>query len=289
MMLFANLKNSLKEGIKHGYELKGSDIFLINKSIELILNAAKINPMSVSHLDETTTTNDINALLRNQSMFGETTAVVLRTPELTRVILAPDVKVFETIDCNPMTADLVVKLIINQFSAAGKKITHDAAVTLASSQGNNYARVNNEIIKLQNYFSNKDTLTVDDIIPIISKTEEFQIYELGNTLLKKNVSQADAIYANLTASGVDDYIIFSSLISQTRRLFFGLLSTATDAELASFLKVHPYAITASRRDGRHLQNKIASIYEEALELEYKIKSGALNSTRAVAILQGLML
>ena len=51
-MLFANLKNALKTEVKPAYTLHGSDIFLVNKAIELVLEAAKIDPLNVAKFDE---------------------------------------------------------------------------------------------------------------------------------------------------------------------------------------------------------------------------------------------
>jgi len=284
-MLFANLRNTLKEEVKPSYTLFGSDIFLVNKAIELILEAAKVEPLNTTRLDEGADEGDINALLSNVSMFGGATAVVVRGTE-TRVILQPNVKTkeIERVDCNPMTADLVVRLIMSQ-----KKFSQDAAMLLAQCCDNNYASVDNEINKLLNYFKDKEQISAEDVSAIVTKTETFQIYELSNALLKKDAVRADKILQNLYACGVEEYAIFGNIVSQVRRLFFALKSNANDATVAGFLKIHPYAITASRRDGRHLRDKIASIYENALELEYQIKSGKILAERAIVLLMGALL
>jgi len=287
-MQFANLRNTLKTEIKPAYVLTGSDIFLVNKAIELILAAAKINPLNVIRFDESHDANEINALSRNESMFGGPTATIVRSLTDTRIILQPGTKVFEPVDCNPMTSDLVTKLAINQFSQSGKTVNQDSAAYLAASQNNDYARVNNEIIKLISYYNDKKELSLTDIESLITKTEEFQIYELGNALLKKDTIKAKII-CNALSKGTDDYAIFANLLSLTRRLFYALCSPASDSELASFLKVHPYAVTASRRDGKHLRVDIMDIYRNALDLEYQIKTGRISAEHALVLLQGSLL
>lgn len=298
-MLFANLKNTLKTEIKPAYTLFGSDIFLINKAIELILEAAKIEPLNVTRLDEGTDESEIEASLRNVSMFGGSTAVIVRGAE-TRVILEPGIKVkdVERVDCNPMTSDLVVRMILSQ-----KRFTQDAAVLLATCCDNNYASVDNEINKLFNFFKDKELLTADDVASIVTKTENFQIYELSNALLKKDAIRADKILHTLLSCGMEEYAVFGNLVSSVRRLFFALTSPAPDGQVWAYLKGQPYApaqgsfasakgsyaVTASRRDGRHLREKIAGIYENALDLEYQIKSGKITAERAIFLLQGLLL
>ena len=284
-MLFANLKSTLKNEIKPSYVLFGSDVFLINKSIELIMEAAKIEPLNVTRLDEGVDEGSIDACLRNLSMFGGSTAVVVRGIE-TRVILQPGIKAKDTerVDCNPMTPDLVVRLIMSQ-----KKFTNDAAVLLAQCCDNNYASVDNEINKLLNFYKDKELLTADDVSSIVTKTESFQIYELSNACLKKDAVRADRILHNLLSGDVEEYAIFGNLVSSVRRLFYALKSPQADAAVAGFMKVHPYSITASRRDGRHLRDKITGIYENALDLEYQIKSGKITAESAIFLLQGLLL
>jgi hypothetical protein len=70
-------------------------------------------------------------------------------------------------------------------------------------------------------------------------------------------------------------------------MFFALKSNADDSYVANFLKVKPFAVTACRRDGKHLKDKIAEIYGAALDLEYQIKSGRLAAGHAVFLLQGM--
>jgi len=288
-MLFANLKTALKTEIKPAYLLTGSDVFLINKAIELILSAAKIDALNVIKIDEDTDATEINSLSRNQSMFGGATATIVRGLTETKIILDPSSKIIEPVDCNPMSQDVVTKLIINQFTQEGKTVNQATATHLATSQNNDYSRINNEIIKLINFYKDKKELTVDDISPLISKTEEFQVYELGNALLKKDLNKATTIYNNLVAINTDEYALFGSLVSLIKRLFYALSSPMTDAELGAYLKCHPYAVTATRRDGRHLKDTIINIYKTALELEYKIKSGQISCDHAIILLKGALL
>jgi len=282
VMLFANLKTSLKEGIKPAYTLFGTDIFLVNKAIELIFEAAKVEPLNVIRLDDGASESEIDAALRNVSMFWGKNAVVVRGETESRVIL--DKGTTQRVECNPMTADLVTRLIVNQ---SEKKITHDAAMLLAQCCDNNYARVDNEINKLLNYYKDKPLIERSDVEEFVTKTDSYQIYELSNVLLKKDLVKAENVLQSLTLSGVDDYAIFGNLSASVRRLFYSLTSGVPDAQLAAFLKVHPYAVTASRRDGKHLKDRISKIHSEALELEYQIKSGKILAGRAVSVLMGL--
>ena len=88
-MLFADLRASLKEKIAPAYIASGADVFLINKSVELILAAAQIPPLNVVRMEEDATADAINAALQNVSMFGGQNAVVIRGLNDTRLYLQP--------------------------------------------------------------------------------------------------------------------------------------------------------------------------------------------------------
>jgi len=285
-VLFAELRSTLKTVVAPAYILSGSDIFLINKSIELILQAAAVTPMNVTKFDETADPAEVDATLRNVSMFGDKTAAIIRGTQDTRVLLQPGTKDRDAVrvDCNPMTADLVVRLIMNT-----KRFTADAAALLAGACENNYARVNNEIIKLTNHYHNNSVIQRADVDAIVTKTESYQVYELSNALLKKDAAAAEKILQNLQNSGVEDYAIFGNLVSFARRLFYALHSPLSDSALAAHLKGHPYGITATRRDGRHLRDRIMTIYSHALELEHRIKSGKIHAQHAIVLLAGAFL
>jgi len=256
--------------------MTGSDIFLVNKSVELILQASGIDKMNVVRLDDGVGLNEINIHLSNVSMFGGGVAVVVRTNDETRLFLKPvkDLKQAEKVDCNPMSENLVVRLIMQN-----KFFNQDTAMKLAKICENDFARVYNEMQKLEAYG------TFDE--SIITKTEKYQVYELSNALIKKDIARAENILKSFSESGVDDYAVFGNLVSFARRLFYCKQSPMSDGDLAKFLGVNPYAVIALRRDTRNItKSQATEIYGRALDLEYQIKSGRVATNRAVILLVG---
>lgn len=180
-----------------------------------------------------------------------------------------------------MDESLVVRLIMQN-----KKFTQGAAVTLARACENNYAAISGEIEKLTAYKIDGE-ITENDVDEIVTKTEKYQIYELFNALLKRDRAKITTIIENLGSTGVDEYAVFGGLVAFARRLFYSKQSTRPDTEIAKHLGVNPYAITALRRDARHITpEQSTKIYENALEYEYQIKSGKILGNRAVILLVG---
>lgn len=309
-MKFAELKQSLKSKVAPAYLLFGSDIFLLQKSVDLIIqHAGVIAPeLDVSRLGDTASAEAIVAECCTVSFMGGRRVVVVRPateshftktlntylskPSDSAVLIlvsssekAPNLKNIETVDCNPMPVELIVKLIANQLGAAGKSITPDAANLLAMCCGNNYAAIDNELNKIINYYKDNSIISADDVNAIVTKTEEFQIYELGNAITKRDISLAVKIMNNLQAAGVDDYAIFGSLVASFRRLYYSLSTRSSQDTVAAFLKCSPFAVMYARRDNKHLTNKIAALYAQILDLEYQIKSGGVSAASALNLIQ----
>ena len=284
-MLFAELKKNLQTKIAPAYIMSGGDIFLINKSVDLILGAAGVDAVNTVRLDEGTDQNAINNTLKNVPMFGSKTAIVIRGLADTRVFLDPikNDKDAERVDCNPMAHDLVVRMICQN-----KKFAPVEADYLAKICDDNYSLVNNEMQKLSAYAVGRN-VTRADIDEIVTKTEKYQVYEIANAVLRRDTRRAHAIFDALGKTDIDEYAVFASLVSFARRLFYVKSSTAPDADIAKFLGVHPYAVISTRRDSREISRACAeTFYKTALELEYGIKGGKILAPRASVLLLGAL-
>jgi len=305
-MEFIKLKATLKEKIEPVYLLYGSDNFLINKSIELIVAQCKTE--DITKFDDKSSVTEIVMASQTFSMFGDKRVVVVRgveekllkekelkkyieNPNSECVLIlvfagdkAPVVKCIQFVNCNVIKGDILLKLIAKQFSDNNKKITSSASSLIAKYCQDNFAKIDNEISKIINFYSNVETIEVSHVEEIISKDEDFQIYELGNAICVRDLEKAQTILGRLKSSGVDDYAIFGNLVSMLKRLYYSLKTTCPQDKVAGVLKCSPYAVMYARRDNKRLVPKIASIYKQALDLEYKIKSGQIAIPSAIDIL-----
>jgi len=301
-MDFVQLRNELKNKVSPVYVLFGTDVFLVNKATELISGSS-----TVDRFDASTTVREIITSANTFDMFGGKRILfvraadekILKDKEFMKYIASPNpnsvliiavpvekqptVKDVEIVNCNPLQGDILLKLIAKQIQDAKKNISAPAAVMLAKNCNNNFARISNEIVKL---VANTDTIIdVDQVMEHATPDEEHQTFELGNAILKKDLALCNKLIENFTASGVEDYAVFGSLVASIRRVFYSLLSTATNDELGKFLKVSPFSVMYARRDYKQQKEKIARLYAKALDLEYKIKSGQVTARSAVDVIQ----
>ena len=303
-MDFIQLKSSLKEKVEPCYLLFGTDFFLVNKSIELITLAAKSD--DIVRLDETASPGNIAIACNTLSMFGGRRIVIVRgivdatikelksylgnpNKDCILILVSPSEKLsvigyqFSAINCNPIEQSMLHKLVAKQFADAGRDISVMAVSKLCNYCANNYARINNEIIKLLVCYTGE--IEVKHIEELVTPHEEFQIFELGNAVLKRDLVQAAQIESKLKAAGADEYALFGNMVSTVRRLYYSLKTSGGNDIVAAVLKCSPYAVNYARRDNRHLVGRIARAYRFALDLEYKIKSGVVSVAGATTLLQ----
>ncbi|MCL2846705.1 MAG: DNA polymerase III subunit delta [Firmicutes bacterium] len=302
-MDFVQLKTSLRERIEPVYIMHGTDVFLVSKAVDLVRDFSQ--SADVTKFDETATPSAIMAACNTFSMFGDKRVVIVRgimdatIREMAEYIKKPNpscvlimtqytekltTKIQMTaVNCNPIAPDILQKLIIKQVADIGGTITPMAAATLAKYCNNNFSRINNEVIKLV-AFLESETIEDTHVRELVSADEEFQIFELGNALSKRDMVTAKRIQEKLAATGAEGYAIFGSLVSTVRRLYYSLATTAPNDAVAAVLKCSPYAINYARRDNKHLAPRIARIYRFALDLEHKIKSGGVSVDSAITLL-----
>jgi len=308
-MKFSDLKLSLKSNLAPVYCLHGTDNYLVSKAIGLITEATTKDSLNISRLDDSATASDIITECRTVSFLGGKRVVVVKpftqditaylknpNPDCVLILVTSDAKIpllggvapkvtgwFEPIDCNPMPPDLLVKLIANHLSKHNKKITPEAANLLCNYCANSYSRIDGELNKLVNFFAECDSIGIDEINQLVTKTTEYQVYELSNAVCSGNMTRAEEILRTLRLSGVEDYAIFGNLVSSFRRIFYSLTCKGSNESVAQVLGCSPYAVNYARRDYRALTPKIAKLYANALDLEYQIKSGKISVDNAIVL------
>ena len=305
-MNFVDLRNALKHEIKPVYLINGSDIFLVQKSVDLIIEAANVAnaDLDISRLDNMASAEAIIAEASTVSFFGGRRIVIVRpfvneqlnanmkkylanpNPQCVLILVSDIAKIkdVQTVNCNPMSMDVLTKLIANQLSKSNKKITQAAATMLCEYCDNTYARIDGELNKIINFFADKQTIDTDDIGAVVTKPIEHQIYELANSICTNSFERSEQILVVLQQSGTDDYAIFGGLVSAFRRLFYSLTTTADREVVASVLGCNPFAVHYARRDNAHLVAKISNLYAYALDLEYQIKGGKISTENAIILL-----
>ncbi len=298
-MDFAQLKASLKNGVAPAYLLYGTDYFLINKAVTLI--QAALPDAELTKYGEDATNDEIVTALATTSFFTTARLVVatlgdkpalsginqyLKNPVAgnTLVLITYqekpiNVKDATPVNCNPMSADILIPLIAKQI--APHQITRDAANYLVEATGGYYTLIDNELNKFLAFYQDLPVWGVEQIQPYLTKTLDYQIYELGAAILAHKTTAASQILSWLLSSNTNEYMIFGGVVAQMRRAYYATASSADINVLGKMLGCSPYAIKYSRRDYGANPAMVKACYARILELEYQIKSGQTTVTAAL--------
>ena len=311
-MKYIELKNSLKTNILNNYLLTGSDEFLLNKSVELILNAANINIVEMNFqkfIGESLDMADVVKALETMPVFDERKLVVVYlnvktnvsnlnkladylkdpNPQSILVVVAGennDLKAntqkFEVVDCSKLSEDVIDRFVLNELKQTSTNITKSALKTLNEYCAYDLTKIVKELSKLVNFVFDKKLIEENDVKLLVQKTLEFQIYELTENLAKKN---NDKVFEILTAlkTKKDSYKSLVSLIyNHFRRLFYVATSSVSKSELSTMLGVKEYAVTIAYKQSKLFTKiQLKNILQIMEQLDFELKTSVISADLAV--------
>ena len=315
-MNFVDLKKNLKEGVKNNYLLVGSDLFLLSRAYNLILDslnlmmpdfnvqtfadddidipkcidACNVLPMMdeyrVVYINASIKCNITNASALKDYFANPnpSTVFIVNAGENTKEF-EPYKSNFEVVDCNKITESLVNSFVVNELNKYKKTISPEALKLLFNYTSGDMSRIDNEISKLVSYVGDNDSITDKDVAEIVTKSVDFQIYELTDALARKNGVKVYEILDVLKAKK-DSYRTLVSLIyNHFRRLFHVAISKTSKGELATLLGVKEFAVSKLSEQAKLFTIKqLKEINDLCISLDYEIKQSLTSPDVAIEYL-----
>ena len=128
------------------------------------------------------------------------------------------------------------------------------------------------------YSSTEDLITKAVVDAVVIKDAEYTVFELTDALGKKDGDRAMKLLSLMEK----EQGVLSLISNHFRRLFFIGISDMTNAELASYLGVKEYAVVKARGQIKEFsKNQLRKINQLLEEIDYSIKSGAMQATNAL--------
>lgn len=312
-MKFVELKRTLKDKIENCYLLKGDDPFLLDRSYSLIYDALNMSmdDLNVSKFSEQVDFEDVIKALntlpvfvkyrlvyvklsskdfKNEKQFGAyfesvNPTSVLVVDEGNDDFLKSFAKEFTLVDCNRLSKEIVFPFVASELKKYGKTISKPACELLCDYTNNDLSKINNELIKLAGYIGDRDEISVDDIEKMVTKSTEFQIFELTEALARKNSKKVYDIL-EVMKSRKDEFRTLHPLIyKHFRRLFFVSITSETKADLAKMLGVQEYAITKSQEQAKlFTKRQLKEINDICIQLDYDLKNSNITVNNAIDLL-----
>ncbi len=321
-MKFENLKSNLNKEILPAYFIGGEDSFLVYKALELVENACNIsmpdfnksiftkegfNATDIVNACEVVPIGDARRLVIVKDYLGvkndkeknilvsylanpvPSTCLVLFASTPNNFYLSM-VDKLEYVDCNKLTFDTLLKWIAATVHKESYSIEVPASKMLVEYCSFNLTRVDSELSKLMAYRSDTKIITSKDIEDMVTKDEEYVIFELTDALASKNGDKAFAIVDNLYYRKNTPTMILGFITNHFRRLLFSAISQYSNNELSKMLGVKEFAITKAKEQGKKFTKlKLKTIYDLCLECDFNIKAGKMTGENAIAYLFGNIL
>lgn len=180
-------------------------------------------------------------------------------------------------DINPET---LIKKMLKEY-----KIEYSDMKFLIDRVGSNPLIIKNEINKLIIYKGDDNNITREDILNVVSKTIDADIFRLIDTIVKKNRDKAIEIYNDILKINEEPLKIVIMLANQFRIMYQSkelFMKGYSEKDIASSLKIHPYRVKLALKNGRNYSSDTLIKYLYSLaQIDIGIKTGNLNKDLAL--------
>ena len=185
------------------------------------------------------------------------------------------VKLFLSLDVKDINA-----YIKNYFTSEEYKIDNTTIALIASRINGNTKVLNSELDKLMLYKISDKIITKNDVLKVITKYEEDNIFKLVDAVIKKDKPSIFTLYKGLIDNKEEPAVIMS-LLSNNLRIILqsGILykDGYSKDKIVSYLKEHPYRISLALENSKLIEKKeLINDLNKLAILDYQIKSGEVD-------------
>ncbi|MBQ8792957.1 MAG: DNA polymerase III subunit delta [Clostridia bacterium] len=185
------------------------------------------------------------------------------------------------VDCRRFDEKTALNVIANEFAKKNKQISGEGAQALYDYCNGYLTRIVSEVDKLAYYDMDEPLITKKLVESLVTKDDEFVVYELTEALGKRDGDRAVQLLEHLKK----EQGVLGLITNHFRRLFLISISDMTDRELASLLGVKEWAISKQRAQTKNFSKmQLKKIYSLLEKVDYMIKSGQMLQENALYFL-----
>lgn len=306
-MKFLELANSLKD-IKTAYIIKGDDDFLKSKALNLLKEACikqfedfnyfrvDFSTKNMSDLNELLTTLPIgddtrlliidNFLLNNENANCINKIVDLGSQNSRLCVVFYEPKIsgntgIEVIDCSKLDTNTFERWVLSFLKKNDLRIDKMALEYISFVSDCDLTFCNSELPKVVAYCDETKHITINDVKLLLTKNENYFIYNLTNSIDEKNNEKYNAILNTLTQTEMVGNV-FTFMGSYFKKMFYCAVSNENDEEIALYLNIKPYAIKKSKENIKK-NGKLfyINLFQKYVENDTNIKSGKISPLNAL--------
>ncbi len=314
-MKFQELKKSLANGdIKQIYLITGEDAYLRENAYTILKNAFLSQPdLNLNLFNGDDVLNDPETFLtavQSYPFMSEKRFVVVRefyptAQELKNKIIKRafcekvDTTVLiiinsqnnenlkkidgvEIVDCKKLDLNTITLFIRNKAKKSNLVVQSNAIEVLCDFCSYDMSKIDLETQKLIAYCDGEGEISLNDVETVVTKDADYQVYELAENIANGKTDKAYETLKNMLTKNEDKQRLFISIYYHFRRLFYSLISVASDSQLAKSLSVQEYAIKKARQQAKKFTPKrLKSIVDKLSSYDVAFKSGQIALTDAL--------
>jgi DNA polymerase III subunit delta len=295
------------------YFLQGNNTYMLNRMAREIVDGLDLDPFNVTSYDlEDASVHDVLEDLMTVSFFGSGKAVTLKSAHLLDKLGPEDAKAFSSylekpnpdavlviVNKGPMPSSSVISkaiktyayiekvsdipvsdypaLIVKMCGDDGFSISPRTAEILVSRAGADIDLVMTEITKLKVYAADSKEILGEDVIALVSRNLDENVYDLTNALVSGNRQETYRIFRDLVDSNEDPIRIMNTVASKIRELIQvkTLLSKGFSQDrIAEHLGVKSGRAYYMVKNARAMSlPSLERHLDKLADLDYRIKSG----------------
>jgi DNA polymerase III subunit delta len=164
----------------------------------------------------------------------------------------------------------------------GLSLDQGAALQLLHLVGVDLTEINNEILKLKNYYQDQKTkLVIDDILKVVSKKRIESVFDLTACVASGNKPQSLQLLTDLIDQGQNEVGVIS-LISRHMRILKKILEHSnlglSQKQLSAKIGVSPFFINQYLEQSRKWNlDKMNTVFDLLLDTDKALKTSPLSS------------
>ena len=304
--------------------LYGTVDYLINKTIDKIVNDNKIDEFNINKYD--LTNNLLTEIINDassMSLFGDKKIIIVNNAYIftssTKKYTEQDLNALENYLNNINTNTFLIFVVNEEKLDERKKITKlvdkigkiiecnnvdnitmikellddyqmsDQNVKyLLERVGNNSTLLNTEIEKIKIYKDTDKNITKEDIDLLTSKSLEVNNFKLINAIINGDKLNALNLYHERIKLNEEPIAIIVTLANQIRIMYQVkqlYLDGHTENSIASILKIHPYRVKLANQNSKQYDaDKLLTYLKKLADLDINIKTGRIDKTLGLELL-----
>lgn len=319
-MRIEDLKSSLAKGIAPVYLVEGEDAYLREVAVKTLqekcLTSPELNLNTFEGSYVKSNPEDMIGALMQYPFMSEKRVVIVRdynpsatdlknkainsyfeNPVDTSLLIVVNstpcdaLKKFScvtVVDCGKANKAVIVRYVQGVLKKNNLIITTKNAELLADYCRLEMTKISGETEKLVAYCNGNAEVTAEDIEALVTKENDYQIYELTDQVARKNNAKAYEILGDMLSKSNDHQRIFSALYYHFRKLFYCSVNSKSNSILAKEIGVRSdYALQKLiEQSKRFSPKKLKQTVDMFAKYDADFKSGKITVVSALNLAMG---